>query len=243
MIFDQSEFDVRLEWGFKGVEELASISDVVIIVDVLSFSTSIDIATNNGAIVFPYYWKNESVVEYSKSVNAILADSNRKSPGNFSLSPSSLINISSHTRLVLPSPNGSELSLSTGNTITLCGCLRNAKSVSEYAMKAGNKIAVIPAGEKWKDNSLRPAFEDLVGAGAIISYLKGNLSPESKSALSIFLNSKENLFDEIKQCSSGKELIARGFECDVDLACELNKSSCVPVIVDRSFINLSIKIL
>jgi hypothetical protein len=57
MIFDQSEFDLRCEWGDRGVTHLAPISDVVVIVDVLSFSTSVEIATNNGAIIFPYEWK------------------------------------------------------------------------------------------------------------------------------------------------------------------------------------------
>jgi len=30
MIFDQHDFDVRLEWGSHGVEQLAPISDVII---------------------------------------------------------------------------------------------------------------------------------------------------------------------------------------------------------------------
>ena len=46
---------------------------------------------------------------------------------------------------------------------------------------------------------MRFAFEDLVGAGAIISYLIGSLSPESKTALAIFKNSKTDLTEEIKK--------------------------------------------
>jgi hypothetical protein len=34
MIYNQSEFDIRLEWGIKGVEELSSISKVIIITQV-----------------------------------------------------------------------------------------------------------------------------------------------------------------------------------------------------------------
>lgn len=50
MTFDQHESDVRFEWEEHGVATLAPISDAVIIVDVLSFSTSIEIAVNRGAM-------------------------------------------------------------------------------------------------------------------------------------------------------------------------------------------------
>jgi 2-phosphosulfolactate phosphatase len=68
MIYNQAEFDIRCEWGLQGVSQLAPISDVIIIVDILSFSTSVEIATNNGAIIYPYRWRDDSAVEYAKSV-------------------------------------------------------------------------------------------------------------------------------------------------------------------------------
>lgn len=242
MTYNQSEFDIRFEWGVRGVEELAPVSDVIIIVDVFSFSTSVDIATNNGAIVFPFDPDNSTASGYTKSVDGILAEKIRNNSGRYSLSPSSLTTIPKNTRLVLPSRNGSALSLLTVNTFTICGCLRNAKSVAEYAMTIGNKISIIAGGEKWKDNTLRPAFEDLLGAGSIINYLRGELSPESKTGLSIFLASKNNIKEELQKCISGKELIAANFESDVDLASDFNKSSCVPGMVNGSYINLTKKI-
>jgi phosphosulfolactate phosphohydrolase-like enzyme len=45
MFYDQTEYAIRFEWGAPGVDVLAVCSDVVIIVDVLSFSTCVDIAT------------------------------------------------------------------------------------------------------------------------------------------------------------------------------------------------------
>lgn len=48
MIYNQEAFDIRMDWGYGGVRELAPISDVIIIVDVLSFSTCVDIATARG---------------------------------------------------------------------------------------------------------------------------------------------------------------------------------------------------
>lgn len=238
MIFNQQEFDIRLEWGIHGVRELAPISDVVIIVDILSFSTSVDIATSNGARIYPYYIKDSTAVHYASSINAELADSTRKRTGGYTLSPTSLLEIPKGTSLVLPSPNGSTLSLSTGSTTTLCGCLRNAEAVANFAMTLGKSISVIPAGERWGDESLRPAFEDLIGAGAIISFLKGKLSPESNAALSVFTSVEENLSDQIMQCSSGKELIERGFKNDVYLACEYNKSNTIPILRENAYVAL-----
>lgn len=241
MIYNQAEFDIKLEWGLHGVEELAPVSDVIIIVDVLSFSTCVDIAVSNSALIYPYKFKDESAVEYAKSLAAELASAKRISSDGFSLSPTSLLNIPPGTKLVLPSPNGATLSLATGDVTTLCGGIRNAKAVAEYAqnisMSIGKRIAVIPAGERWKNvGTLRPAFEDFIGAGAIISYLQtqGSLSPEAKSARDAFL-AVTDLKSEIKNCSSGKELIEDGFEKDVELATELNISSTVPMLKEYKY--------
>jgi 2-phosphosulfolactate phosphatase len=91
-------------------------------------------------------------------------------------------------------------------------------------MKYGRRISVIPAGEKWNDGSLRPAFEDFIGAGAILSYLEGNLSPEAQLAVAAYQGSRQSWERLIKQCGSGRELIERGFEQDVDLAMKINIS-------------------
>jgi 2-phosphosulfolactate phosphatase len=239
MEFNQSEFNIKLEWGLPGIEQLTPVSDVIIIVDVLSYSTCVDIALNNGAVIYPYKYKDDSAIQYAKLLGAELGGFDRNSK-SYTLSPLSLKKIPSGTKLVLPSPNGSTLSLGTGSIPTICGGLRNAKAVAEYAMSMGKNISVIPAGEKWQEQflsggSIRFAIEGLIGAGAIISYLKGSLSPESKSALAVFESVKENLLEEIKNCCSGKELIERGFEEDVNLACEINVSDCVPVMIERAY--------
>lgn len=235
MTYNQQEFDVKLEWGLRGIEELLPVSDVVIVVDVLSFSTCVDIAVGNGAIVFPYRWKDDTAVAYAKSVGAELAGFTRKEVGAYSLSPASLTTIKPGTKLVLPSPNGSTLSLATKTVPTLCGSLRNAKAVAEFAETFGKRISLIPAGEQWANGALRPAFEDLLGAGAIISHLAGTLSPESKAALVVYQHSKTTLLQEVKDCGSGKELIERGFERDVALACEINRSNAVPLFVENGY--------
>jgi 2-phosphosulfolactate phosphatase len=138
-------------------------------------------------------------------------------------------------RLVLPSPNGSTLSLAAAPAPVLAGCLRNARAVAEVARRFGSRIAVIPAGERWRaDGSLRPSYEDWLGAGAIINYLPGTQSPEAHSALAAFSLEGE-IGKSLAECASGKELIERGFAEDVRLAAQLNVSEGVPVLVDAAF--------
>ncbi|MBD2207064.1 2-phosphosulfolactate phosphatase [Calothrix sp. FACHB-1219] len=236
MIYDQAEFDLRCEWGVQGVTQLAPISDVIIIVDVLSFSTATEIATKNGAIIYPYQWRDDSAINYAKSVNGELAKS-RMSQAGYSLSPASLTKIPTGSRLVIPSPNGSTLTLLTGKTPTIAGCLRNCEAVAKFAQKYGSKIAVIPAGEKWEDGTLRPAFEDLIGVGAILSFLNGSFSPEAESALAVFQTFRNELLGYLKKSSSGKELIAKGYELDVELAAVFNISDCVPLLTENAYVN------
>jgi 2-phosphosulfolactate phosphatase len=126
--------------------------------------------------------------------------------------------------------------LLTGKTPTLAGCLRNCEAVALFAQSYGSKIAVIPAGEKWEDGTLRPAFEDLIGAGAILSYLSGSLSPEAQTAVAAFQACQNEILAHLKKCSSGKELIARGFESDVELAAAIKISNCVPLFVQNVYV-------
>jgi 2-phosphosulfolactate phosphatase len=234
MIYDQAGYDIVCEWGAEGVSILAPTCDVVIVIDVLSFTTAVDIATSQGATIFPYRWKDETTYEFAVTVNAEVAD--RDNSNSFNLSPSSLQNLPENTRLVLPSPNGSTVSLLAGNTTVIAGCLRNCRAVAESAMQKGKRIAVIPAGERWSNDTLRPSVEDFIGAGAIISYLpRDTISPEAAIAKSVFENFSVNLHETIKNCVSGKEVIARGEERDVFLATELNASDCVPLLKNGAF--------
>ena len=236
-MFDQREFDIRCEWGAEGVSHLAPISDAVVIVDVLSFSTCVDIAVSRGAVVYPYHLRDDSAA-YAQQVQAILARTDRQANDGYSLSPASLLGIPAGTRLVLPSPNGATLSLLAGDTATFAGCLRNASAVAQAAQRQGRYISVIPAGERWKTNgTLRPALEDLVGAGAVIHYLRGAKSPEAEIAEIAFLHFKESLLTCLRQIGSGKELIAAGFEQDVELVALLNQSDSAPRLKDRGYVS------
>ncbi len=96
----QDRFDVRCEWGLQGLKNLQTGSDVIIIVDVLSFTTSVDITTANGALVYPFIEKAQSLEEFTQSVGGIAATFQRnKGAGGYSLAPSSLKSIPCDTGL------------------------------------------------------------------------------------------------------------------------------------------------
>jgi 2-phosphosulfolactate phosphatase len=233
MDFDQRESAVRCEWGRRGLAELAPIADVVIVVDVLSFSTAVDVATARGAVVYPYPLWNSSAAAYADSVGARLVASKREAV--FSFSPSSLENIPPDYRLVLPSPNGAALCFEADHPRVLTACLRNASAVAEAAAGLGSTFAVIPAGETWPSGELRPALEDLLGAGSIIRCLPGRRSPEADAAVAAFQHFRGDLRTALRECQSGRELIERGFGADVDLASEHDASVNVPMRVDGAF--------
>jgi 2-phosphosulfolactate phosphatase len=234
--YAQSNYSIRCEWGLRGVEKLAPECDVIIIIDTLSFSTCIDVAVSRGAIIFPYRFKDHTVAEFALSQNAIAAD--HREAGGYSLSPASYINVEQGTRVVLPSPNGATLSLGTQGKPTIAGCLRNAKSVAQAAMKLGAQIGVIPAGERWHDNTLRPAIEDLLGAGAIISELGGSPSPEALVACATFEHFRNRLPTTLFECVSGLELTERGYPTDIEFASQHNISDAVPMLKDGAYVNI-----
>ena len=243
MYYEQTGFDARFEWGIDGVQRLAPLSDVMVIVDVLSFSTAVDIAVGRGARVLPYRWRDGGAHEYARGAGALLAGGKRHPTPDepYTLSPSSLLTIPHGTLLVLPSPNGSTLAQTAAELgpVVLTGCLRNASAVAAAARSVGGVVTIIAAGERWDDgDALRPSWEDLIGAGAILRALAAAApSPEALAAIAAFDSAAANLPDLLHDCASGRELVERGFGNDVALAAELDVSRAVPVLSDRTFID------
>jgi 2-phosphosulfolactate phosphatase len=222
------------------LNHLLAVSEVIVIVDVLSFSTCVDVAVNRGGVVYPFADRGETADAYAQSLGALLVEI-KPQDHTFTFSQSSLLNLPVGSRIVLPSPNGSTLSMATGAIPTLTGCLRNAYAVAHAAQKLGGRISVIAAGERWPDGSLRPALEDLLGAGAILSCLEGNRSSDAHAAVAAFEESRPTLYERILECPSGQELIGKGRTADVSLSCELDQSSVVPYLLDGAYVDQAVQ--
>lgn len=100
---------------------------------------------------------------------------------------------------------------------------------------------IIAAGERWSaDDSLRPALEDHLGAGAILSALVEMgyaevMSPEARTAADVFDACRGAVSERLRGCVGGRELTERGFAADVQVASEFDVSFAVPVLVDGAF--------
>lgn len=236
-VYSQNLQQIKCEWGPEGVKETAQFTDTFVVVDVLSFSTCVSIGCLQGAEIYPFTWKDERSGQYAKDLGAELAGK-RGSESKFNLSPSSLRGLKRSQKLVLPSPNGSLLSTLTDGIETIAGCLRNAGSVADYLNVKGGRVTLIPGGERWERNdSLRPSLEDQIGAGAIISRLSGAKSPEAIAAQAVYREFEMKILSTLQECSSGRELIEKGYPDDVLLAAQQDCDSVIPRLTDGRFVS------
>lgn len=212
--FDQSTYQVRHDWGAEGIRRLAP-ADVVVVVDVLRFSSTMTDAVVGGAGIE-------------------LADAR------------------------LWSSNGADVAgtaVREGTTVLLGG-IRNATAVARAVLAVQEQraertsVAVIAAGERAADGTLRFAVEDQLGAGAVIAALGevgvDHCSPEAAAAAESFRALRPALRHLLAASGSGRELAvgvvstarmaARGIRpASVEQAAEHDASDVVPVLRDGVF--------
>ena len=243
----QEGYAVRCEWGPTGARTVGA--DHAVVVDVLSFSTTVTCAVERGASVHPYRWRDDRASAFARDLGARLAVGRleaREQSGEVSLSPASMSALAPGERIVLPSPNGSTIAhtlLESGATV-VAGCLRNATAVADWLaprLTSGATVLLVPAGERWPDDSLRPAVEDLWGAGAVLHALLArgvsDLSPEARLAATAYAAVSGRIEEELRACASGVELTENGFGSDVEIASRTDESPVVPVLADGAFVD------
>jgi len=236
----QLRYRVRFEWGATGAAAIAEGADVAVVVDVLSFTTTLSVAVERGITVHPFRWRDERAATYAAERDAVLA-TGRSERAGVSLSPVSVRAAEGVERLVLPSPNGSSIAFGLAEAgVTVVGAaLRNAAAVARW-LPAGATVAVLAAGERWPDGTLRPAVEDLWGAGAVVAGLVDlgatGLSPEARAAEQAFRAVEARLAEELHDCASGRELVEIGFAGDVAVAAEHDACAAVPVLQGEAFV-------
>lgn len=246
----QSGFQVRLDWGLDGALLLQD-AHVLVVVDVLSFSTTVELAVSAGLDVLP--WGGEDGADaLARTEGAALAAPRDSADGRLSLAPSSVTAeavsaLGDRGRVVLPSPNGGAIARALGERgrTVLAGSLRNAAAVADEVLalqeRLGDRatVAVIAAGERHESGALRPAVEDLLGAGAIVDALTAvgidHCSPEAATASSAYHALRRGIGHLISASASAEELRGRDSAADVELARQVNASRTVPVLRECVF--------
>lgn len=237
---DQRPARVRLEWGLTGALHLLgpdASASLVVVVDVLSFSTAVTVACEQGVVVHPYPHRDPAGAQaLAAQLGAALAQP--RGDGRLSLSPASLLGLHGG-RLVLPSPNGATIAhgLTSTGAAVVAGCLRNASAVASVvaehlAAASHHDVVLVPAGERWPDGSLRPCVEDLLGAGAIAAALRDeDLSVEARAAAQLWRATPAPT-TTVRESTSGRELTAAGWSDDVSVAVDLDATTTTARLVD-----------
>jgi 2-phosphosulfolactate phosphatase len=207
----------------------------------LSFSTTAVTAIQRGGIIYPCTTQENAAV-LAQQVGGELAVRREDVPakGRFSLSPETFLKLEPGSKVTLASPNGATC-CNYGNQAPylLVGTLINAKAVATVLSDLLDhnpdlNVTVIACGERWsipsEDGPLRIAIEDYLGAGAILSYLNADKSPESRVCQGAFLQAGDDLEALLWDCASGRELRERGFEQDIRHAARLDVYESVPLL-------------
>ena len=249
----QTEDAYRFDWGSEGLHAIGQDAAVIIIVDVLSFTSAVDVAVGRGGFVYPYPSSDEGAAEFAASLGAELAVHRNavNEVSRWSISPQTLSGLPRGSRLVIPSINGATLvhKAAAFGVPILAGCLRNATAVANRAASLADgrgSIAVIAAGERWYTNTgpLRPSAEDLIGAGAVLHALDPSAavrqpccSPEAAAARAGFASARYRLVEHITRTASGRELLAQGWADDVGMSSAHDVSQVAPILRDGAFID------
>ena len=248
---DEGGFDawpdtsVHVEWGPEGAALAAGRGDVVVVVDVFSLSTAMSIAVAREFTCLVY---SEAEIEELGGPGPAsvllgarsLSRQRQAEPGLLSLSPASLTTAEPGQRVVFTSPDGAAaVQAASAAPALLIGGPRNATAcsslVAEYmGSTLAGRVTVVACGERWSSaapgtGGRRPAVEDWAGAGSVCARLADfgySLSAEARLAAAVW--ESESVLEDLAWCVSARELRARGFTADVELALRVDADEKVP---------------
>jgi 2-phosphosulfolactate phosphatase len=241
-LFSQHPHRVRLDLGRQGVRDAAERGDAIVIVDVLRFSSCVAAAVERGASVHPCAFDAEAA-DVARRVGGRIASAPPGSRAGFALVPE-FSEAAARETIVLRTLNGAECTLLASSAPRVfAGSLLNASAIAhaaaEFIASSDVCLTVVACGERRtkpvEGEEQRFAIEDYLGAGAIISAIGGDLSPEARVCAAAFEGSRERLLDLLLDCASGRQLRSWGLEADVRFAAQLDACGAVPVLRDGRY--------
>ncbi len=228
--FSQSGYPCRLDWGRSGARDAAARGDVLVVVDVLTFSTAVATAAARGVLVYPSLPANAHDLAARLAAEVAVRREDVPRLGRLSLSPLTYLDATPGTRVVLGSPNGAACCLlGRGCAAVAVAGLVNARATAAFVAttmeRTGAAVTVLACAERrpeGEDGPLRWAVEDYLGAGAVLSHLGVDRSPEAVVCEAAFRAVAGRLEEVLLGCGSGVELVARGHAEDVRHAARLD---------------------
>lgn len=204
--WDQGTYQVRFEWGIDGLHRLAA-ADIVVVVDVLRFSTTVVDAVAAGNA----YALDDAA--HTRSINGARVAA-AAATGRHGAEPMVMLG-------------------SLRNAAAVAGAART----EQHRRGGRTSISVIAAGElvgRDTNSPLRLAVEDQLGAGAVIDALGAggidHTSPEAAVAAEGFRALRGAVRHMLGASGSGRELAARGRGDEVANASAVDATSAVPVL-------------
>ncbi|MFE2500074.1 2-phosphosulfolactate phosphatase [Streptomyces scopuliridis] len=246
---------LHVEWGSQAAQLAADRGDTVVVVDTLTFSTTVTMAVSRGAAVLALSHAEvarlggpDGVAQtYQVAPPALTQDG---TDAKLTLSPSSVGNLISGDQVALTSINDADIVRSARHAaVLLAGCLRNRTAVARWcadALTGGviRRVTVIAAASRWSStldltDGMRPSVEDWLGAGAIAAAAEAlgvSLSTEAKAAASTYaVAERDGLERWLRGSTTGREMIQKNFAPDIDEAARLDLDDTVPRLDSRGF--------
>ncbi len=172
--------------GPEGVQQALQQKQLIVIVDVLRFSSTVTTAVANGFEIIPASTPMRAET-LSKETGIPFPSMNGTHP--YTLSPLDYLNPKHPETVILVSPNGAACTeLIKDNQTAFFGCFLNARTVGRVvgslAARMQKNVAVIAAGEAQEEqfsdlHHRRFAVEDYLGCGSTLCELRVDLTPEA----------------------------------------------------------------
>ena len=208
--FDQSRYQVRLDWGLAGLGRLAA-ADVVVVVDVLGLSSAMTARAADGTDV-----ASEEAARAGARAGAAVAVAEAAAASGSVVVLGCLRNAGAVADAVLAEQQ------------------RRGARTSIAVVAVGEGAGPVP------DAGPRFAVEDLLGAGAVVDALSrlgvDHTSPEAAAACEAFRGLGGAVRHLLTASGSGQELIDAGRREAVLAAAEVDVDTAVPVLRGGVFV-------
>jgi 2-phosphosulfolactate phosphatase len=238
---------LHLDWGLDAARLAVERGDAVVIVDALSFSTTVIMAVALGADVLALprvdLEREDDHTAIGARYNArLLANdpADRRLPGALT----ELGGLRPGDRVVIPSQNGATLCAAVAQApATAIGSFRNRTAVAQWCVTtlaggAAQRVTLVAAGSTWSQmtpfTALRPSVEDGLAAGAIASAARDmglSVSVEATAMATLFEagTRQEAISSWLRRSVTGRWLRSRGDNpAEIDEACRTDYDTVVP---------------